>query len=193
MGASINDICLTVVSNGETAYYSSFKAMGHILWDVNCGLFSDNKPKAHYFFDFLKKGNTTWDFEDVVKLNEPLEKPVYGIITVDFDKKEIVDDNGYGDLIVMFFQWFSDSIKSTQDNRSGYVSNKSVKYHLAQGNIVFLKRDNKVHSVLPSSLEESLKLIQYYEDNIEAKMDEEIMWIGIKLPQGWKYNGHNGR
>jgi hypothetical protein len=188
MGASINDICLSVISNGKTAYYSGFKGMGHILWDINCDLFSDNKPEASHFFDFLKKGKTTWDFEDIIKLDEPLEKPVYGIITVDFDKKEIIDDNGYGYFIVMFLQWFSDSIESAINKRSGYVSNQSVKYHLKQGNIVFFKRNNEIHSVLPPSLEEALKLIEYYEDNIDAKLNEDIMWIGIKLPPDWKYN-----
>lgn len=188
MGASINDICLTVISNGEIAYYSSFKGIGHILWDVNCGLFSDDKPNAHRFFNFLKKGKTTWDFEDVIKLDEPLEKPIYGIITVDFDKKEIIDDNGYGNFTVMFFQWFSDSIESAIKKQPGYVSNKSVQYHLKQGNIGFFKNNNEIHSILPNSLEESQKLIQYYEDNIDVKMNERIMWIGLKLPQSWKYN-----
>lgn len=187
MGASVNDTCFTVISNGEKAYYSSFKGMGNLLWDVNCGLFDETgkKPDAHHFFDFLKKEKNNWDFEDIIFLDEPLEKPVYGIITVDFDRKEIMDDNGYGCLYFMFQEWFEDSVNRALNNQPAYVSNKSIKYHLKNENIYFAARDNKVHSFLPKTVEQAAEVLK----NMPTlkRIEEDILWIGLRLPQSWKY------
>lgn len=186
MSASIDDIAITIISNGETAYYSSFKGCGHIFWEVDAQIFSDNKPEAKKVFDFLKKNKSEgWDDESVLSLDEPLVDPIYGILIIDYDKKQIIDNNGYGLMNQMFLEWFKNSLTSAKTKKPGYLSNKTVKYHLKNGNIYFSKLHGEVQSFLPSTIDEALNTFESIKGMIRYDLD--IDWVSIKLPDDWTH------
>lgn len=107
MGASAKDICLCIVANGESAFYSSVKGIGHIIWDIRLGLFSDAIPDAKHALDFIVGSDWEWC---TYALSEPLSDPVYGNVTIDFDKKIITDDNGWGLSTRMLYEWLELSL-----------------------------------------------------------------------------------
>jgi hypothetical protein len=194
MGASIDDISITIISNGETAYYSSYKGIGNILWEVDFGLYSNKKPNAFKIFDFAK--NTSWK-DGIRVLDKPLEDPSYGILTVNFDTKTIIDDNGYGPWDGMFLQWFVNAIfKYANREVKGYgdkaiLTKKTVIEHLKNGNLYiggFSRKDSDL--MLPNNIDDTYDLLinlgyeSVYSTPI-AVIDKGYRWGQIKPPKDW--------
>jgi len=194
MGASVGDIAITIISNGETAYYSSYKGIGNILWNCEFGLYSDKKPNAFKIFDFAKK--TSWE-DGIEALDEPLTEPVYGTLTVNFDTKTIIDSNGYGPWDGMFLQWFVSAIfKHANREVKGYgdkpmLTKKTVAEHLKNGNFYigdFLRKDSKL--ILPNNIDDTYDLLidlgyeSVYSTPVTV-IERRYSWGQIKAPQGW--------
>jgi hypothetical protein len=194
MGASINDIFITIISNGETAYYSSYKGIGNIMWEVDFGLYSDKKPNAFNIFDCAKK--TSWK-DSIKSLDKPLENPSYGILTVNFDTRTIIDDNGYGSWDCMFLQWFINAIfKYAKREIRGYgdkpiLSKKTVSEQLKNGNFYIGNRFQKpTDLVLPKNINDTYDLlIDLGYTDIYSKprvfMEKDYSYAQIKPPHGW--------
>jgi hypothetical protein len=194
MGASVEDIGITIISNGETAYYSSYKGIGNILWEVDFGLYSDVKPNAFKIFDFAQK--TLWE-NGINSLDKPLEDPSYGILTVNFDTKTIIDDNGYGAWDGMFLEWFVNCIfKYANREVKGYsnkpiLTKKTVIEHLKNGNFYIGNRFQKPSDlILPDNINDTYDLLiglgykDIYSKPI-ALIEKDYSWGQIKAPKGW--------
>lgn len=122
MGASINDVNLIIIHQGEKAYWSGMKSCGHVLLDLRFGLYSeDPKPNLSWI------SNTPWD-EMLQLLDTPLEDPCYGSLTIDFDRKMIIDDSGGSSPFVLYPQWLAMTWDAPRD---APVNRKSLIEHLA--------------------------------------------------------------
>lgn len=120
MGASNNDIALTIVSNGETAHYSSVKGVGNIIWDIRFGIFNHPIRDAFTALDFTQ--GTDWE-QCIQRLQVPLANPIYGTTNINFDLKTITDNNGFSDSRVIFFEWLLNSIIDARKNGDGIFPN----------------------------------------------------------------------
>lgn len=134
MSASIQDINLTVVRGGAKAFCQGVKGCGVLIWDIRMGLFSSetSHEAPHHALEWLT--NSNWD-DSVELIPGPLKDPVYGYVTIDFDNKHVVDENGYGDSNAMPFDWFYRSVISASKGQDGLISAASVCDHIAHGRI----------------------------------------------------------
>jgi hypothetical protein len=123
MGASIEDVNLIIIHNGQKTYWSGMKSCGHVLLDLRFGLYlEDPKPDLSWI------SNTPWD-EMLQLLDAPLGEPCYGSLTIDFDRKMIIDDSGGSSPFVLYPQWLA---MTWDDPRDAPVNKKSLVEHLAK-------------------------------------------------------------
>lgn len=185
MSASNEDINLTIISNGQTAYYSSVKGIGHILWDIRFGLFSEEKPNPFTVLKFTK--NTDW--EDCIEvLDRPLDNPVYGIITVDFDNKVIIDSNGYGLFNQMFIQWFAQSVLKPS-SKGVMIPKKSLDEHLKNGRLSIYGGNNVL---FPKNIKDMQVMLSSWGWTNQYSIPEFIRenhydFVTLEIPIGWHH------
>jgi len=132
MGVSREDISLTIIANNEHVYYSSVKGVGNLIWDIRLGIFSNTPPKADTALEFIV--GTDWE-DCTVKLDQPLTDPVYGSFTIDFDRKVVVDANGWGPSNRIFFDWLERSVVEALAGAEGLVPGPSLLDHFKHGRI----------------------------------------------------------
>lgn len=78
-------------------------------------------------------------------LAEPLADPIYGSVTIDFDKRKVIDKNGYGPLDRMAISWLIHSMRSAaRGNQDEMIPLKSLRDHLASRR---LSVSNLAHSL----------------------------------------------
>jgi len=187
MGVSIDDIALTIVANDERAYYSAVKGIGHLIWDMRLGVFSDTRPDAKHALDFLEGSN----WEDCTRaLNEPLADPVYGNVTVDFDKKIILDANVWGLSTRMFFDWLESSVVCGIDGRDeGLIPVASLIEHFKCSRIQIESgpcAEPFSERLCFSNLNEALDSLRT--TKIAAmRASRPLAWAHIDLPHGWHH------
>lgn len=186
MSASSKDIALTIISNGERAYYSSVKNAGNLIWDIRLGVFSGSCPKADQALQFLR--GTDW--EDCTEtLRKPLVDPVYGSVTIDFDQKIVTDANGWGSSDRIFFSWLTQSISAAMYGACGLVPEASLLEHFAQRRIqleVGPKHTAYGDPLSFDSLVEAKEKLQQVEDLVWNEHHCTLSFARIALPTGWK-------
>lgn len=190
MGASSQDINLIIISNEQTAYYSSVKGCGNLIWDIRFGLFKDEKPDAFKILEFTK--NTDWE-NCIVVLDKPLENPIYGSIIINFDKKEIIDNNGYGLSNTMSLTWLIYSTYDALENKEGLIPKKSLENHLKNNRITFIDyKGNLIGESLPKTFKEfklfldNLGFEHRYALSIKA-IEKSYHTVALKIPQDWTH------
>jgi hypothetical protein len=195
MGASIDDVAITIVSNGETAYYSSYKGVGNVLWEIECGLYSEDKPNAFTLFDSVK--GKTWE-NAIDKLEKPLENPTYGILTVDFDNKTIVDENGYNSWDAMPLDWLVNCVfrfanRELQGwNMDTMLTKETFIKHLEDGNFYIGNRFNKdVDVSFPKNINDAYDFFASlgyddYHNRPKSVIEKDYVWGKVKPPKGWE-------
>jgi hypothetical protein len=177
MGASNSDIGLTVISNGEVAHYASVKGCGNLIWDMRLGLYGEVKPDPHAVLDFVAGSN--WE-DCVEKLSGPLHSPIYGTITLDFDLRRVVDDNGYDSSDKMKAEWLLRSIRAAMTGDSeAMCPSESLLDHLKHQRI----------RLVPLWAEKGDEAIVVF-DGLEAAAGqiEPLRWdhfSRIDMPTGW--------
>jgi len=188
MGVSIKDICLTVISNGETAYYSSVKGIGNLLFDTKVGLYSAKPPKASELFKRVKDEN--W-LDCIEKLDKPLKSPIYGTIKVDFDSKKITSKKGYGVPNEIMVSFMLPTIEHTLGigRREGLISDQAIKNHFKNKRFKHTDSNYQVIKDIP----EFETLQDYYEFLSNSRYDIKslISFVSIELPKGWTLEDKN--
>jgi len=134
MSTSVHDMNLIVRTGGKETYYSTVKGGGNLIWDVRLGIFGADVAALKSSLDFVR--GTKW--EDCIALRKtPLNKPAYGSVTIDFDRKFVTDSNSYGRSDEMILEWVDRSIAAAMSERAdGLVAADSLKDHLANQRIV---------------------------------------------------------
>lgn len=179
---TVNDIALSVCANGKTAFYGAAKECGHILWEIELGIFHQQKPDIEWAFWLEEESG--WD-EYIVQLDEPLNRPWHGTLNIDYDKKIISENNTQQSLLLMNPEWFIDGIKANIYNYSSYLTHKTVKYHLNQGNVYFVdKNEQKLDIEIPNNLEKAYEVL-CVKDFLQRH--DNIAWIKLNLPLEWTY------
>lgn len=185
MGASSRDINLIVIAHGRAAYYSSVKGCGQLIWDLRFGLFSAETPDPDHVLDFTQDSEEWGHCIDV--LEAPLEAPVYGSTTIDFDRKTLVEDNGYIESNRMNAQWLLASIRQAIVDEPGeMIPPASLRAHLSAGRISLTPAHPGVTARdLPAGLEAAAAVVEAHQCDYFAK---------LALPVGWSLTvAGNGR
>lgn len=189
MSASNQDIALTIISDGKSAYFSSVKGIGNIIWDARLGIFNNQDPIARKALKFIKGG--AWE-ECVDQLKSPLANPVYGTIEINFDTKKIQDDNGYSESTCMLFEWLLRSVHDVINRKEGLIPKESLLDHFRSGRIQLYAGNNAYGEPLKfsdlASAYTSLCTIK------EVAWEEDRKHIGFArliLPSNWTYQNKN--
>ncbi|WP_454727898.1 MULTISPECIES: hypothetical protein [Cupriavidus] len=176
MGASARDINLIVVAHGRTAYYGSVKGCGHLIWDLRFGLYALDKPDPHRVLDFAMDSDEWRHCLDA--LDAPLQSPIYGSTTIDFDAKAIVEDNGYGNADRMLAQWLLAAIEAAiADVPDALIPPDALRAHLSAGRIHLDPAHPGVNArALPTDLPAAAALVRAHQYDYVAR---------LALPAGW--------
>lgn len=178
MGASSKDINLIVISGGRKAYYSSVKGCGVLIWDLRFGLFHEISPDPNTVLDFALDSEN-WG-HCLEPRDEPLAKPVYGSVTVDFDLKRVTDDNGYGPSNRIFAEWLYAAILEVISGEPGdLIASESMRAHLEAGTVRLTPshdRDQVPALSLPRDLVEAAEFVKARQYDYFAQ---------LVLPHGW--------
>lgn len=90
--SDLDAINLTIVAGGRRAFYRGIKGLWSVIWDLRMGLYREDLPDPDRALDWVSDSSWCGFVEPVPK---PLSRTIYGSTTIDFDRKLIVDDNGY--------------------------------------------------------------------------------------------------
>lgn len=186
MGASTSDICLTIIANGHKAYYAGVKGCGAVIWDLRSGLFDPVAPDPTRALDWIAK--STWD-DSIEPLDAPLEHPIYGFTTIDFDTKRIVERNDYMPANLIFFDWLAFSIKDAiGGRRDGIVPGPSLSSHLTARRIQIRNSDaaSDAPFVLPAqTISEAAQACERLLKQARAAQQPRPAFAALELPDGW--------
>ena len=190
MGSSTTDSNLIVISNGKKAYYSCHKGVGNILFELNLGVFTGEKPTAKSAFKSLSKnGWRDW----IEKLDKPLssDEACYGYLVINYDTNTIISRSGYAYPNYFNTQWILASLHSIFEKKSNenVISDKSIIYLFENGYMKMENSENELFNFKISLKEfyEKTKEYRYREHSIAQKVPElkELQKIFIKLPKNW--------
>lgn len=181
MGASVEDVNLIIIHNGKKTYWSGMKSCGHVLLDVRFGLYSDD-PKP----DLSWISNTTWD-EILQPLDAPLEKPIYGDLTVDFDRRVIIEDTGWGTPFTMYPQWLAMTWKDPND---APLSKKSFVEHLAKQRVKLGSIFANAGKGGPTETLDAKYKVAISRVNGACELEiKDVDTIYFDMPEGWGMEG----
>lgn len=182
--SSTHDIALSITANEKTAWYGATKECGHILWEIELGIFHHQKPDVEWAFWLEEESG--WD-EYIVQVDEPLKNAQYGAIEINYESQTIKENSRYPSLLTMPVEWFLDALKGSVYGYSGYLTQKSVQYHIENHNLFFSDSSGKIVDItIPDSLEAAYaKLCD--ENFLKKDNGSKIVHISLKLPQDWKY------
>lgn len=187
MGVSNHDIALAIVANGQTAHYASLKGIGHIIWDLRTGIFAGKVPNADTLLHWVDE--TAWG-EYTDRLQEPLKDPVYGRVTIDFDQKTVIDQNGWGDSTQMFFDWLIDSADAAVNgfDDEPLIPAESLLDHFQCGRIAVELDNRTLTEISAGTLKDGLKKLKAlaYVDESADRLRLAV-WGHLKLPTGWTH------
>lgn len=183
MSASNEDISLTIIANGERAFYSGVKGVGNLIFDTRLGMFSGHIPKPSRALDFI--AGTDWEY-CVEALGEPIQNPVYGSVTIDFDKKIVTDENGYGPSDRIFFAWLVESVRDAIKGSDGLIPRESLLEHFRFGRIQLLAGLTPYGNPLQfDSLESANKSLAKLKEAVWESERKSISFACISMPEGW--------
>jgi hypothetical protein len=118
MRDSLNDVSVTIISQGATQYWAGMKTCGNVFIDIRFGLYSGGLPDLSWI------QGTLWE-QMLEPLDGPLNSPIYGKITVDFDRRLILDSTGWSDknwpMMLRFALptgWTMESVDEDETNSS---------------------------------------------------------------------------
>lgn len=181
MGVSLDDVNLVIIHQGKKTYWSGMKSCGHVLLDIRFGLYSeDARP------DLSWVSNTTWE-EILQPLEGPLENPVYGDLIVDFDRKVITEETGYGSPFMMYPQWLA---MTWRDPEIAPLSKKSFVDHLAKQRVklgsVFLNGgEGGPIETLNAKYKAAVTRVN---DACDHKI-KDVTSVYFEMPDGWGMEG----
>lgn len=180
MSCSLDDVNLIIVHNGQKRYWAGVKTCGHVLMDERLGLWADS-PEP----DLSWISKSTWG-EMLEEIESPLQDPVYGSITVDFDAKQIIDRSGFGHFFDMNLSWLA---MTWRFPREAPVTKKSLRGHLRAGRVQLIDscdlRDAcPVGEVFPTTVPKAQVFV-------EQKLDIGCWHARFKLPDGWAYTAED--
>jgi hypothetical protein len=178
MSWELDDVNLIIVNNGLKRYWAGVKNCGHVLMDERLGLWADN-PEP----DLSWINKSSWG-EMLKAIDEPLEAPIYGSITVDFDARKIIDHTGFGQFFDINLAWLALTWRYPRD---APINKKSLRAHLKAGRVQVMEGFNLstpefLGEALPKTLPKAL-------DFVEEKLKLGGWFARFSLPPGWTYDG----
>ncbi|WP_274644332.1 hypothetical protein [Pseudomonas serbica] len=175
MSASLNDVNLIIISQGQTQYWAGMKSCGNVFLDIRFGLYSGGSP------DLLWIEGTPWD-EMLEPLDGRMESPIYGELTVDFDRRLIQESTGWSPF-ELFPQWL---LLTWTDPADAPVSKQSLKEHLALQRVRVLKHQEMGSVRGPGTLLKSTMLTA--KPQLQPIDPDARNWpsmVSFDLPAGW--------
>jgi hypothetical protein len=182
--SSTQEIALAITANEKTAWYAAAKECGHILWEIELGIFHHQKPDVQWAFWLEEESG--WD-EYIIQIDKPLTNAPYGSITINYETQIIKDNSHYQSLLNMPVQWFLDALKGAVYGYSGYLTQKSIRYHIENHNVFFTDSLNQcIDIAIPDSLKTACEK-SCHENFLKEDKGSKIVNVSLKLPEDWKY------
>jgi hypothetical protein len=177
MSTSLKDVNLIVISEGRTQYWAGMKSCGNVLLDIRFGLYSAGQAPDLSWID-----GTPWE-EMLEPLGKPMKKPIYGELTVDFDRRLILENTGFGSPFELYPQW----LLMSWDDPDAPVSKKSLREHLAQQRVRVLKHQEMGSVRGPGTLLKAT--MRTAKPQLQPTDPNARNWpsmASFDLPAGWK-------
>ena len=178
VGASIDDVNLVVIYQGNTRYWSCIKGGGNVFLDTRAGLFSDAAAPDLSWIE-----GTHWE-DMLLEQIGPLVNPTYGDLVFDFDHRIVTDNTNYGSPFELHPTWLFETWGTPAE---AVVSVQSLTEHLAKQRIRVLSADdirtNSPGTLLKNDYVDAGKQL----DSLISDASPMPVKVAFDLPAGWRF------